>query len=210
MARYTGPVDRLSRREGRDLKLKGERYRKGKSPLQKRPFPPGQGSAPRRGKESTFALMLREKQALKRIYGMLERQFRLYFQKADRYRGKTGEVLLQLLESRLDNVVYRAGFATTRAAARQLVTHGHVRVDGRKVDRPSFQVKPGMQISLKEKSREVRDVQAALELADKSGRMSYIEYDVNSGAARMLSVPKREDISDLDIREQLIVEFYSR
>ena len=210
MARYTGPVDRLSRREGRDLHLKGERYFKGKSPVQRRPFPPGQ-HAQTRGKLSTFGQQLREKQSLKRIYGILERQFHLYYLKANRYRGVTGTILLQLLESRLDNLVYRSGFASTRAQARQLVTHGHVLVDGRKVDRPSAQVRPGQVISLVEKARVYKTVAAALELIEKrGGRKPWIEFNPDNMSARYVALPQREDLDDIEVKEQMIIEHYSR
>lgn len=210
MARYTGPVDRLSRRENRDLQLKGERYSKGKNPLQKRPFPPGQSSAGRR-KISTYGTMLREKQSLKRIYGVLERQFRRYYQIANSYRGITGTVMLQLLESRLDNLVYRAGFATTRPAARQLVSHGHVRVNGRKVDIASARLRPGDVITLKEKTLASKAVTEALEWVEKrGGRKGWIEFNPDSKSAKFLHIPAREEIDDIDVKEQLIVELYSR
>lgn len=211
MARYTGPVDRLSRREGRDLQLKGERYLKGKSPLQRRPFPPGQHVQGRRGKTSTYALMLREKQSLKRMYGMLERQFSRYFKRADHYRGITGTVLLQLLETRLDNVVYRAGFGSTRAQARQVVNHGHVRVNGRKVDIPSANVKPGDVITLTDKARNTKPVADSLELIQRrGGRKPWIEFNDDAQSAKLVHLPSREDLDDIEIKEQLVVEFYSR
>lgn len=209
MARYTGPVDRLSRREGKDLGLKGERYYKGKTPTQKRPYPPGVHGS-QRVKQTPFAIQMREKQSLKRIYGVLEKQFRIYFKKADRYRGVTGTVLLQLLESRLDNLVYRAGFASTRSQARQLVSHGHVRVDGNKVDIPSFSVKPGQIISLSEKAKAFKPVEEAAALAEKKGRKIWIEYSPETRTAKYLNLPNREEIDDIEINEQLIVEFYSR
>jgi small subunit ribosomal protein S4 len=210
LARHTGPVDRLSRREGRDLRLKGERYFKGKSPMQRRPFPPGQHTQSRR-KLSTYGQQLREKQSLKRIYGVLERQFRRTFQQASRLRGVTGTALLQILESRLDNVVYRAGLASTRAQGRQLVSHGHVRVDGHKVDIPSYQVKPGQKIGLSEKARANKEVAASLELIEKrGGRKHWIEYDPDTMTATLTGLPERADLDDVEVNEQMIVELYSR
>ncbi len=210
MARYTGPVDRLSRREGRDLHLKGERYFKGKSPMQRRPFPPGQ-HAQTRSKLSTFGQQLREKQSLKRMYGVLEAQFHRYYLQASRYRGVTGTILLQLLESRLDNLVYRSGFASTRAQARQLVAHGHVRVDGQKLDRPSAQVKPGQVITLNEKARAAKPVTDALELIEKrGGRKAWVEFNRDEMSARYVNLPAREDLDDVEVKEQMIVELYSR
>jgi small subunit ribosomal protein S4 len=209
VARYTGPVDRLSRREGRNLQLKGERYYKGKDPKSKRPFPPGM-HVNQRIKLTPFGIQLREKQSLRRMYGVLEKQFRNYFARADRFRGVTGSILLQLLEARLDNVVYRAGLASTRAQGRQLVTHGHVRVNGKKVDIASYSVKPGDTITLSEKARAFKPVDEALVLAEKKGRKSWIEFSDESKSARFLNLPSREDLDDIEINEQLIVEFYSR
>lgn len=210
MARYTGPVDRLTRREGRELFLKGERHFKGKSPLQKRPTPPGVHGLSR-NKISPYGQQLREKQALKRIYGVLEKQFRLYFAKADRWRGVTGTTLLQLLEQRLDNVVFRAGFAATRAAARQLVSHGHVRVNGQKVNIPSYSVKPGDEITLSAKAsagKAVAESRAFFER--KGGSRGWISFNPEANSAKFLSLPTREDLSDIQINEQMIVELYSR
>ena len=209
MARYTGPVDRLSRREGRNLQLKGERYYKGKDPKTKRPYPPGMHVG-QRIKLTPFGIQLREKQSLRRMYGVLEKQFRNYFSKADRYRGVTGTILLQLLEARLDNVVYRVGFASTRAQGRQLVNHGHVRVNGRKVDVASYNVKTGDTITLSEKANAFKPVEEALILAEKKGRKSWVEYSDESRAARFLNLPARDDLDDIEVNEQLIVEFYSR
>lgn len=210
MARYTGPVDRLTRREGRELFLKGERHFKGKSPLQKRPTPPGVHGLSR-NKLTAYGQQLREKQALKRIYGVLEKQFRLYFAKADRWRGVTGTTLLQLLEGRLDNVVYRAGFAATRAAARQLVTHGHVRVNGRKVDIASYGVKVGDEISLGAKASAGKAVAESRAFWERrGGRRGWIDYNAEANTAKFLALPSREDLSDIQINEQMIVELYSR
>lgn len=210
MARYRGPVCRLERRLGKKLHLKGERSINGKSSFEKRNFPPGQhGQA--RVKLSTYGVQLREKQALKIIYGVLERQFRRYFATAARYKGVTGTVLLQLLESRLDNIVYRAGFATTRAQARQLVRHNHILVNGKRVNIPSCQVKPGDVVSVKESSRTLRPVVDGLAFIGKiGGRKHYIDFNEAEVSAKYLSVPAREDLDDIDVREQLIVELYSK
>ncbi|HOE96666.1 MAG TPA: 30S ribosomal protein S4 [Candidatus Sumerlaeota bacterium] len=210
MARYTGPVDRLCRREGKNLHLKGERYHKGKCPWLKRPFPPG-ASAQSRTKQSPYANQLREKQSLKRIYGVLERQFIRYYKKADRFRGVTGEVMLQLLEQRLDNVLYRAGLAATRAQARQLIVHGHARVNGQKVDRPSYQVRVGDQVSISDKVRSGKVYGETAALIEKTGqRASWIEFNPDAGTAQFLRIPSREDLADIEVNEQLIVELYSR
>jgi len=210
VARYTGPVDRLCRREGKDLQLKGERYYKGKTPWTKRPVPPGM-HIQQRIKLTPYAIQLREKQSLKRIYGVFERQFILYFKKADRMRGITGEIMLQLLERRLDNVVYRAGFASTRAQARQLVNHGHVRVNGRKVDIASFQVRPNDEITLNDKLGTGKTVSEALVLTEKQGRRKgWIEFSAEPLAAVFRKIPGRQEINDIEIKEQLIVELYSR
>lgn len=210
MARYTGPVSRIERRLGKKLHLKGERDANGKSALERRNFPPGQHGQARQ-KLSTYAIQLREKQTLKYIYGVLERQFRRYFATAERYKGVTGTVLLQLLESRLDNVVYRAGFASTRRQARQLVGHRHVLLNGRRVNIPSCQVKPGDVVTLTEKGRALKPVNDALELIERrGGRKPFIEFNADSMEARFLNVPAREDLDDIDVREQLVVELYSR
>lgn len=210
MARYIGPVSRLERRLGKKLHLKGERDANGKSALERRNFPPGQhGQA--RTKLSTYGVQLREKQTLKIIYGLLERQFRRVFATAARYKGVTGTVLLQLLESRLDNIVYRAGFASTRRQARQLVTHKHVLLNGHICSVPSARVKPGDTISLTEKGKALKPVQEALELQERlNSRKSFIQTTVDSKEAKYLYVPSREDLDDIDVKEQLVVELYSR
>ena len=210
MARYTGPVDRLCRREGKNLYLKGERYYKGKTPWTKRPYPPGM-HVQQRTKLTPYGIQLREKQCLKRIYGVLERQFIRYFKKADRYRGVTGEIMLQLLERRLDNVVYRTGLASTRAQARQLVGHGHVRVNGKKVDIPSYEVRVGDEISLTEKLRTGKTVSESMTLTEKQGRRKpWIEFNAETSTAVFRKIPTREEMDDIEVREQLIVELYSR
>lgn len=210
MARYRGPVCRLERRIGKNLHLKGERSINGKHPLEKRNYPPGQhGQA--RTKLSTYGVQLREKQTLKYIYGVLERQFRRYFARADRFKGVTGTVLLQLLESRLDNVVYRAGFASTRAQARQFVRHNHIEVNGKKVNIPSYHVRPGDVVRVREKSRNVKLVKEGLSLLErKGGRKSFLEYNEEDFSVKFLNVPSREELDDIDVNEQLVVELYSR
>lgn len=209
MARYTGAVCRLCRRERKKLYLKGERCYTSKCAVERRSYPPGQHGQSGGRKLSTYAMQLREKQKAKRIYGIFERQFRRYFQKADRWRGVTGTVLLQLLEGRLDNLVYRLGFASSRNSARQLVLHGHVLVDGEKVDIPSYSVSVGQEISIDEKARKSKFVQASLERLEKDGRLPWLEYKPESFSGRLLTVPAREDIP-VDIQEQVIVELYSK
>ena len=212
MARYRGPVCRLCRREGMKLFLKGERCYKPSCPIEKRGTqPPGQhGRNIRRAKLIGYGEQLREKQKVKRIYGMLERQFRLYFQRAVRMKGVTGENLLSLLERRLDNVVYRLGYATSRAQARQFVTHGHVLVNGRKVDIPSFQVKVGDEISVREASRSNIHIQSAFQTASGRGRPTWLEViSPDDMRGRVIALPRREDVAQ-NINEQLIVELYSK
>lgn len=208
MARYIGPVCKLCRREGMKLFLKGDRCYSDKCAFDRRPFPPGQhGQA--RVKFSEYGLRLREKQKVRRIYGVLERQFRKYFAGADRMKGVTGENLLALLERRLDNVVYRLGFAATRAEARQLVLHRHVLVNGRKVNIPSFLVKVGDKISIRQKSREIPRIKESVEGAERRGPISWLELDKANFEGTVKAMPVREEIT-LPISEQLIVEFYSR
>lgn len=215
MARYRGAVCRLCRREGIQLFLKGNRcYKEEKCAIKKRgQQPPGEhGSNTRRGKLVGYAEQLREKQKVKRVYGMLEGQFRSYFEKAVRQKGVTGENLLFLLERRLDNVVYKLGYATSHAQARQLVTHGHIIVNGRKVNIPSFQVKAGDQIAIKESSKSNVFIQDAFQTAGGRGGMrpDWLEVvDVNNMVGRVVSLPRREHI-DASIKEQLIVELYSK
>lgn len=212
MARYRGAVCRLCRREGVKLYLKGERCYKPSCAIDKRgQQPPGEhGQDARRGKLVGYAEQLREKQKVKRVYGMLEGQFRSYFEKAVRQKGVTGENLLFLLERRLDNVVYKLGYATSHAQARQLVTHGHIVVNGRKVNIPSFQVKVGDKIAIKETSRNNGFIQTAFQTAGGRGRPAWLEIaDASNMVGQVLSLPRREDI-DLSIKEQLIVELYSK
>ena len=209
MARYTGPVCRLCRRERMKLFLKGERCFKEKCAIERRGYPPGQHGQRRGRKTVGYGLQLREKQKVKRIYGVLERQFRLYFQDADRRKGITGETLLQSLERRLDNVVFSLGFASSRAQARQLVRHGHVQVDGRKTTIPSFQVRIGQAIGVREGSRKNPQIQAALESATGRGVPEWLTLDADNFTGKVQALPSREDIK-LPIQEQLIVELYSR
>ncbi len=209
MARYRGPVCRLCRREGMKLFLKGERCYKEKCAIERRNVPPGQHGMGRRRKVQAYGQQLREKQKLRRVYGLLEGQFRRTFAEASRRRGVTGENLLQLLNLRLDNVVYELGFATSRNQARQLVRHGHIQVNGRKVDIPSFHVKPGMEISVKEKSRKNARIQESMEFARGRGIPAWLELDEDTFTGKVLELPTREDVR-IPIQEQLIVELYSR
>ena len=208
MARYTDAVCRLCRREGQKLFLKGDRCYTDKCAADRRPYPPGQHGQGR-VKTSEYGMQLREKQKAKRYYGVLENQFHGYFEMASRRKGKTGENLLAILESRLDNTVYRLGFAMSRAEARQLVLHGHFQVNGRKVNIPSFQVKPGMIIALKEKSRGLGKFKSVIEANAFRQPPKWLEYDANALVAKVTAVPSREDI-DMPIEEQLIVELYSK
>ncbi|TMA40602.1 MAG: 30S ribosomal protein S4 [Deltaproteobacteria bacterium] len=208
MARYTGAVCRHCRREGLKLFLKGERCYTDKCAIERRNYPPGEhGQA--RPKFSEYSIQLREKQKLRRIYGVLERQFRRYFAMADRGRGVTGETLLQLLERRFDNIVYRLGFATSRAEARQLVRHGHFRVNGRKVDVPSYLVRPGDTITVRERSRQVARIREALELAQRRGVPEWLEVSAEAFAGSVKALPARADLT-MPINEKLVVELYSK
>ena len=209
MARYRGPVCRLCRREGMKLFLKGERCYKEKCAIERRNAPPGQHGAARRRKVRAYGLQLREKQKLRRVYGLLEGQFRRTFNEASRRKGVTGESLLQLLELRLDNVVYSLGFATSRNQARQLVRHGHINVDGRRVNIPSYRVRPGQEIAVREKSRKNEQIKEAIEFAQGRGIPSWLELDGDTLQGKVIEQPVREDIR-FPIQEQLIVELYSR
>ena len=206
MGRYTGPGERLSRREGVELYLKGERLAAGKGAVERRPYPPGQHGRARR-RQSQYRLQLREKQRAKSYYGVRERQFRRYFERARRESGVAGENLLRHLERRLDNVVYRLGFATTRAQARQFLVHGHILLNGRRVDRPSFQVRPGDVITLRPGAAVEPAVRRATELTSTVPGWLIADHDGLSG--RVERLPEREDIP-VPVNEQLIVEFYSR
>ncbi len=209
MARYTAPVCRLCRREGMKLFLKGSKCFSDKCPVEKRNFAPGQHGKDRKAKVVGYGLQLREKQKTKRIYFTQEGQFRNYFEKAARTKGVTGYMLLQQLERRLDNVVYRLGFAISRRQARQLVRHGHVAVDGRKVNIPSYQVSAGEEITIRENSKNLPILATAKEFASHQTVPTWLEIDRDNYKARVQSLPKREDIQ-LPVNEQLIVELYSK
>ena len=207
MARYTGPVCRLCRREGNKLFLKGDRCFE-KCTLDRRGFVPGQHGKMRR-KASEYGLQLREKQEARRIYGILERQFRSYFEKADRMKGITGENLLSLLERRLDNVVYRLGFASSRNQARQLVRHSHFLLNGHKANIPSILVRPGDVIAVREKSRQSPILQANVDAAKHKTPPAWLELDLSEWKGTVASLPTRDQI-DVPVQEHLIVELYSR
>lgn len=208
MARYTEAVCRLCRREGTKLFLKGERCYTPKCAIDRRNYAPGQHGQSRK-KVSEYGTQLREKQKLRRIYGVLEKQFHNYFKEANRLPGVTGENLLQILESRLDNIVFRLGFGTSRVEARQLVTHGHFLVNGKKVDIPSYLTKPGDVIEVKEKSQDSPKFKDLREIAATQNVASWLERDVEALRGKVLATPSREDI-DLPVAEHLIVELYSR
>ncbi len=209
MARYTGAVCRLCRREGQKLFLKGERCYSGKCAIERRAYAPGQHGQARNKKASEYGKQLRTKQFAKRYYGVLEGQFRHYFELATKMAGVTGENLLRLLESRLDNVVYRLGFAASRAEARQLVTQGHFTVDGRKVNVPSYLVKPGQVVAMKESSRQLEKMKAIIEANSARPVPQWLDLDRANQSAKVVSLANREDI-DLPIEETLIVELYSK
>ena len=208
MARYTNAVCRLCRREGQKLFLKGDRCYTEKCSVDRRSYPPGEHGQGRR-KASEYGLQLREKQKAKRYYGLMEKQFRGYFEMAAKKRGQTGENLLSILESRLDNVIYRLGFAMSRPEARQLVTHGHFLVNGRKVNIPSFLVKPGEVISVKESSRNLENIKNVVEANSFRQPPKWLDFDRNNMIAKVVAVPQKEDI-DFPIEEHLIVELYSK
>ena len=208
MARYTGPVCRLCRREGVKLFLKGERCYSDKCAIDRRNYVPGQHGQSRK-KVSEYGLQLRAKQKAKRFYGVLESQFAKYYEMADRKAGMTGENLLRILESRLDNVVYRLGFASSRAEARQLVVHGHYTVNGKKVNIPSYLLKEGDVVSINEASRQSEKIKAVLEACGARPVPIWLELDRNTLEAKVTRLPNREDI-DLDVEETLIVELYSK
>lgn len=211
MARYTGPVCKLCRREGSKLFLKGSKCYTEKCPVDRRAYPPGQhGPAQaRRRKQSDYAVQLREKQKVKRMYGLIERQFRNLFESAASHEGVTGENLLVSLESRLDNVAFRLGFAPSRSAGRQLVRHGHVQVNGRLVDIPSYQVKVGDEISLKASSKNISPVELSLGSRTRGSLVEWLTLDEKNRVARVVRRANRDDIA-ADIQEQLIVELYSK
>jgi len=208
MARYTDAVCRLCRREGTKLFLKGDRCFSPKCGIERRAYPPGQHGQGR-ARFSDYGVQLREKQKVKRMYGLLEKQFESTMKKASRMKGRAGENLLILLERRFDNVVFRMGFATSRAEARQLVRHGHFLVDGRKASTPSMLLKPGSKISVREKSRQVARIAGALETLEGRSLPRWVEIDKDKFEGEVKALPTREDIT-LPIQEQLIVELYSR
>jgi small subunit ribosomal protein S4 len=208
MAKYVGSKCRQCRREGTKLFLKGEKCYSAKCPIESRPFPPGQHGQ-RRGRLSDYATQLREKQKLRRIYGVLERQFSNYYKKAAQRKGATGEVLLQLLESRLDNVIYRMGFASSRSEARQLVRHRGVLVNGEAVTIPSYQVQPNDNIAVTEKARNQLRIQAALQFAEQRGFADWIEVDPKKMQGVFKGRPERTDLP-AEINEHLVVELYSK
>ncbi|MBW1918076.1 MAG: 30S ribosomal protein S4 [Deltaproteobacteria bacterium] len=208
MARNLDPSCRICRRERTKLFLKGDRCYTDKCAFERRGYPPGQhGRA--RAKFSDYGIQLREKQKVKRMYGLMEKQFRNYFEKAERQRGITGTNLLMLLESRLDNIVYRMGFANSRTQARQLVRHNHFLVNGKKVNIPSYLVKVGDTVQLKEKSRQIRHIQEAMEAVARRGIPEWLEVDQEKFQGSMRMLPTREDLT-MPIQEQLIVELYSK
>ncbi|GAB1483463.1 30S ribosomal protein S4 [Treponema sp.] len=211
MARYTGPVCRLCRTEQKKLFLKGDRCRSDKCPINKKRPAPGKDPKARMGKRSDYGHQLREKQKLKRIYGMQEKQFVLFFERALRMPGITGENLFMLLEQRLDNVAYRMRFSTSRSQARQFVLHGHVTVNGKMVNIPSYLVKPNDVIEIKESSKGFVLIKEALKEFGKAGVMPWLQLDPDAMKGTFLAVPRRSDITDLaDIKEQMIVELYSK
>ena len=210
MARYIGAVCRLCRREGMKLFLKGERCYTEKCAIEKRNVPPGQHGRSRKAKVVGYGIQLREKQKVKRTYGVLENQFRRYFEAADRQKGVTGELLLQMLERRLDNVIYRSGFATSRAQARQLVRHGHFSVNGKTVDIPSYAVRQGDTVAVRAGgSQQNPTIQHAMEEVKGRGIPEWLLLDVGAFSARVSQLPTREQIN-LPVQEQLIVELYSK
>jgi len=208
MARYIGSKCRQCRREGEKLFLKGEKCHTSKCSIESRPFPPGQHGQ-RRGRLSDYGTQLREKQKLRRIYGILEKQFRLYYKEADRRKGSTGDNLLQLLESRLDNVVYRMGFASSRTEARQLVRHNGVTLNGRKMNIPSHQVSPGDVIAVAAGAQEQLRVQGALDMMQQRGFAEWVDVDVKKKSGVFKALPERSELP-ASINEHLVVELYSK
>ncbi|MCL5781129.1 MAG: 30S ribosomal protein S4 [Firmicutes bacterium] len=208
MARYTGPHCRLCRREGLKLYLKGDRCYTGKCAIDRRSYAPGQHGQGRK-KISEYGIQLRAKQKARRIYGVLEKPFRNYFERAERQPGVTGENLLRLLERRLDNVIYRLGLGASRVEARQLVRHGHFTVNGKKVNIPSFQVRVGDEIAVRDKSKDSPRVKELMERAADRTSPAWLEYDAQEAKARVVALPTRDQI-DAPVEEHLIVELYSR
>lgn len=209
MARYKDSVCRLCRREGIRLYLKGDRCYSDKCAIERRSYPPGEHGQGRRPKVTPYGVQLREKQKARRIYGVLENQFRNYFHRASRRQGVTGEILLQLLETRLDNIVYRLGLAPSRPAARQLVLHGHVHVNGRRVNVPSFSVRPGDSVSIAPSSQKLAAVTEAVANRRRTEMQAWLNFDEKTMTGVLLQVPAREDIP-VPVQEHLIVELYSK
>jgi len=210
MARYSGPVCRLCRREGMKLFLKGERCHTEKCAIEKRNFAPGQHGKDRRPKIVGYGLQLREKQKARRYYGILEGQFRNLFEKAAKVKGVTGDNMLNMLERRLDNVIYRMGLGTSRAQARQIVRHGHIQVNGRKVNIPSFTVKVGDLVEVREKSRNNPTILSARDATAHAPSPNWIEMDRENLKGRVLTMPRRDELVQIQLNEQLIVELYSK
>jgi small subunit ribosomal protein S4 len=209
MARYLGPVCKLCRREGGKLYLKGERCFTEKCAVSRRPYPPGQHGQGRI-KLSEYGLRLREKQKMRRIYGLLEKQFAAYYSVASHLKGPTGEEMLGLIERRLDNVVHRLGFASSRRQGRQLVRHSHILVNGRRVDIPSFAVSPGDKIEIREKSQKIAYVGAALAAAQGRQAPGWLDVDAAKFTGTVKSMPIRDELNEPNVREQYVVEYYSR
>lgn len=209
MATYHGARCKLCRRQGAKLFLKGQRCYTDKCAFERRAYGPGQHGQRRRRKPSDYGIQLREKQKAKNVYGVLERQFKNYYKEADRQKGVTGDNLMRLLERRLDSIVYRLGFATSRSAARALVSHGHIAVNGAKVDIPSYRVKVGDEVSVREKSKSIHEVRMAVDGKSGVGTVEWLELDPKAFSGRLLELPARDQIPS-PINEQLIVNFYSR
>ena len=210
MARYTAPSCRLCRRERQKLFLKGTKCFTEKCPVERRAFPPGQHGQSRRTKISEYGVQLREKQKIRRMYGLMEGQFHNYFTKALKQTGRTGENLVRMLERRLDNVVYRMGFGTSRPQSRQLVRHGHIQVNGRKVNIPSFLVKPNDIVEVRENSRKNPTILAARDATAHAPSPNWLDVDRESLRARVTGMPKRSDLVQIQLNEQLVVELYSK
>ncbi len=210
MARYIGPVCRLCRREGMKLFLKGERCHSEKCSVEKRNFAPGQHGKDKKTKVVGYGIQLREKQKARRYFGLLEGQFRNLFEKASHQKGITGENMLNALERRLDSVIYRTGFATSRPQARQVIRHGHIQVNGKKVDIPSYTVKPGDVVEIRENSRTNPTILSARDATAHAPSPAWLEVDRDALRARVLQQPKREELVQIQLNEQLIVELYSK
>ena len=211
MGRYTGPQCRLCRAEETKLFLKGERCKTDKCPINKRRGKPGRNLRARTKKLSDYGIQLREKQKVKRMYGMMEKQFRLFFTKAAQQKGITGETLVTMLERRLDNMVYRMHFASSRKQGRQLVSHGHVRVNGRRVTIPSYLVREGDEIEVQEKSKKLTAIKESLKAYSRAGVVPWLEVDPDKVWGKVNAIPRRADVADLaEVQEQLIVELYSK